>query len=224
MEKCELFKGISPSHIPELLECLNAYVGKYLKNEVIIQEGLICNRFGVVLKGTVMVVKEKADGSRVLLNVFEPGEMFGDIAAFSTLTNIWPSTIIANTDAIVMFLNTENISNMCFNACPSHRMIIKNLLTYISDRGFKLIKRVECLTIKSLTSKLATFLLDQYKTNKKDSFILPFNRNQMAEYLGVTRPALSKEMSELKKRGIIEYYKSSVKILDMQKLIQCELE
>lgn len=213
-----------PSQIPELLECLRAFVGFYSKNETIIQEGNVCKQFGVVLSGSVMVVKDKADGSRVLLNVFEPGEMFGDIAAFSSFTNIWPSTIIAKCDAIVMFLNIDNISNMCSNACQNHRSIIKNLLTYISDRGIRLIKRVECLTIKSLTSKLAAFLLEQHRIYKKDSFMLPFNRNHMAEYLGVTRPALSKEMSEMKKRGIIEYYKSSVKILDMKKLIECEFE
>jgi CRP-like cAMP-binding protein len=92
------------------------------------------------------------------------------------------------------------------------------MIKIISKKAINLNKTIEYLSVKSIRQKISYYLLDQYKKNKSKNFMLDMNRNELSDYLNVTRPSLSREMANMKEEGLIDYHRSSIKILDIEKL------
>lgn len=217
LENCILFTGIESGELNSILECLKPRVVQYKKDEIIATEGDSFTEFGVVLQGGVSIVKESASGNRTIIGMFEEGEMFGEIAAFAGKGK-WPSTVIAQHDCYVMFLPPEKIVGECEKMCVGHRLLIVNMLRILSGRAMMLNRKVEYLTIKTIRGKVSAYLLEQYKKNESLIFVLPLNRDELAEFLNVSRPALSREMCQMRDEGIIDFHMSSVRISDIESI------
>lgn len=215
--KCQLFKGMNTDELKGVLSCLKPKMGSYARNEYVTVVGGKMIGLGVVLSGDVVVSKENIAGNRVIIAVNGPGEMFGEMSAFSG-NIVWPATVMARGACEVMFLPAEKIINSCENACASHKMMISNMLKIISDKALALQRKVEYLAIKSMRGKISTYLLEQYKRTGKATFIIPLRRNELADFLNVSRPSLSREMSRLMEEGIIDYHRASIKIKDLDSL------
>lgn len=215
--KCPLFKGMQPDQLKSVLSCLKPKVGSYARNECVAVVGEKITGMGIVLSGDVVVSSENIAGNRTIIAVDGPGEMFGEMAAFSG-SDLWPSTVMARSSCEVMFLPAEKIVNSCESACASHRMMISNMLRIISNKALALHRKVEYLAIKSMREKISTYLLEQYKRVGKTTFILPLKRNELADFLNVSRPSLSREMSRLMEEGIIDFHRASIKIKDLDSL------
>lgn len=215
--KSPLFYNMDILELNIMLECLRPRVRTYRKSEVISTEGEELREMGIVLTGSVAIGKTNAGGSRTIMTILNPPHMFGEIAAFSH-AKIWPATVIAQESTEIMFISPQKIIGRCEKSCPYHRMLINNILSIISNRALMLNKKVEYLTIKSVRGKISAFLLDQYKLSKSKTLYMTMNRSELAEFLNVTRPSLSREMCRMRDEGIIEFYKSSVKILDIEGL------
>lgn len=214
---CPLFAGIAPEELQIMLACLNPEVRRYQKNELVTVEGEKFLGVGVVLAGRAIVTKESVAGNRVILSTLQPGDLFGEMVAFSGRKG-WPATILAQQNAAVFFLAPEKIIGNCPRQCGSHRRLITNMLRIVSQKALNLNRKVEHLTIKTLRGKIAVFLLEQAKEAGAMTFMLPFNRNEMAEFLNVARPSLSREMGRMKAEGLIDFHGASVKILDAEAL------
>ncbi len=217
LTKVALFEDITQAEIENMFMCLRPLIKEFKKNEIIALEGEDIKSFGILLKGKLMLYKEKFDGSRVLLKPVEPGHLFGEIAAFSEKRK-WPAQVQVVKNSTVMFLPPEQITNTCTNLCRGHRILTLNMIKIISKKAINLNKTIEYLSVKSIKQKIAYYLLDQYKKNNAKSFMLDMNRNELSDYLNVTRPSLSREMSNMKEEGLIDYHRSSIKILDIEKL------
>ncbi len=209
--KCELFRGIGPDELNKVFECLKPKVSNYAKNEWVALAGEKFTGLGIVLSGEVVVTKENAAGNRVVMAVNGPGEMFGEIAAFSG-GGVWPVTVAAREVCTVMFLPAGKIVGNCQRSCMSHRQLITNMLEIVSGEALMLHRKVEYLAIKSLRGKISSFLLEQYKRSGKNTFVLPLKRNELADFLNVSRPSLSREMCRLRGEGVIDFHRESVKI------------
>lgn len=220
LNKTDLFNNINKEELLGMLYCLSPKIKKYEKNEIISMEGHDIGGIGVVLSGSLTISKDSFDGSRVIISKLLPGDMFGEIAAFSE-RRLWPATVEAQSEAHVMFMPPEKIVGSCQNACLSHRLLIMNMLKIVSNKAMNLNKKIEYLSIKSVREKICKFLMEQYKKQKSTTLHLDMNRNEMSDFLNVTRPSLSREMSVMKDEGIIDYYRSSIKILDLDKLGSC---
>ncbi len=214
---CTLFQGISPDELNIMLECLNPKVNRYKKNEFITISGDQFIGVGVILSGEVVVTKEDVAGNRVIIDLLGPGEMFGEMAAFSG-KRLWPATVVAQSICTVMFLPTEKIVDGCEKLCNSHRLLVMNMLQIISDKALLLNKKLEYLAIKSIRGKISTFLLEQYKKAGKAMFVIPLKRNELADFLSVTRPSLSREMCKMRDEGIIDFHRASIRIKDVEAL------
>ena len=107
---------------------------------------------------------------------------------------------------------------MCSNNCSYHAQLIKNMLTVLSDKIVMLNNKMSILNAETLKGRIAVYLLSLQKNSNAMIFNLPMNRQELAEFLNVKRPSLSRELSNMQKGNIIEVYRSSVKILDMDKL------
>lgn len=200
-----------------MMGCLKPRVKQYKKDEYIAIAGDKFESVGIILNGRAAVIKENFEGNRVVITILEPGDMFGEMVVFSR-NSLWPSTVVASQDTEVFFLTRDKIVGECANMCPWHRAIIENMLKILSEKAFTLNKKVEYLTIKSMRGKISAFLLEHYKKTGKTTFILPVNRNDMADFLNVSRPSMSREMGRMKEDGIIDFHRSTIKINDLDAL------
>lgn len=215
--KCQLFRDISSDELYTMLGCIKPRIVEYKKNENITIEGYKFEGVGIILSGNAAITKESISGSRMIVALIGPSDMFGEIAAYSG-GKVWPATVVAQEDCTVMFMPPEKITSDCEKMCTSHKSLINNMLGIVSNKAVMLNKKLEYLAIKSLRSKICSFFLEQYKKTGSTTFMMPMNRNELADFLNVTRPSLSREMCRLKDEGIIDFHRSSVKIQDINAL------
>jgi len=208
---------MEPEAVENMLHCLNPHVRQFKKNDLITLAGEPFTGIGLLLKGEASVNKESSSGNRIVLHMLKPGDMFGEIIAFSD-QSVWPATVQAMEDAVTLFIPREKIIGECQRLCPWHRAIIRNMLRIVSNRALMLNKRLEILTIKSMRGKLCAFFLDQYRREGHATFTLSMNRNQLADFLNVYRPSMSRELARMKEEGLIDYHLSSIRLLDIPAL------
>mgnify|MGYP001238894638 FL=1 len=217
LEKCLLFRGIPSEQLSTMLECIKPKIESYKKNQYITFMEDKFTGVGIVLEGEVILAKENAAGNRVIIDVVKPGEIFGEMIAFAQ-KKVWPVTALAQSSCTIMFMPPDKIIGECPKMCESHRQLIMNMLSVVSEKAINLNRKVEYLAMKSLRAKLSRFLLEQYKKTGKPMFVMPLNRNELSDFLNVSRPSLSREMCRMRDEGIIDFYRSSIQILDEEAL------
>lgn len=215
--KNPLFQGMEKEQLNTMLECIKPRVLKYNKDEIIALGGNDFLGVGLVLSGEAMIVKENVVGNRVIISLIKPGELFGEIVAFSEKST-WPATVIAQESCTVMFFSPEAIVSQCERLCISHQLLITNMLKIFSQKALMLNKKLEYLSIRSIRGKISHYLLEQYKNKGKIMFTLPLNRNELADFLNIPRPSLSREMCKMRDEGLIDFHRSSVRINDLDNL------
>lgn len=215
--KCALFEGIATEELLGVLQCMNLNINEYKKGDYLTSAGRDFTQIGVILSGTVALTKETASGNRVIIVLLGAGEMFGEMAAYAG-KKAWPMTVIAQTNCTVMFFSQDKIIGCCERVCPSHKKLIMNMLKIVSNRALMLNKKVEYLSIKSLRGKISTYLLEEYHKTGKNTFQLDLNRNELADFINVSRPSLSRELCKMRDEGIIDFHSTAVKIKDYDKL------
>ena len=138
--------------------------------------------------------------------------MFGEVFACASVKEM-PVSVYAAEKSSVMLLDFKRLLTTCSNACPFHSKVIQNLLQIVSEKALALNKRIEIMSKRSIRDKLICYLTMEYERTRKLQFAIPFNRQQLADYLCVERSALSAEMSRMKKEGIIDYRKNEFWLL-----------
>lgn len=217
LKKCKLFENISDGDLNTMLDCLKPDIKYYNRNELITMAGENFKSVGIVLSGKTDVVKENAAGNRIIIAILAPGQIFGEMAAFSDRA-VWPATVYAEDDAVVMFIPPEKIVGNCPKQCSSHRFLATNMLRVLSEKALMLSRKVDYLAAGSIRGKISMFLLEQYKNSGNDVFEMPMKRNELADFLNVSRPSLSREMCKMRDEGIIRFNRSSIHIMDMDAL------
>jgi len=212
-----LFKGITPSEIAQMLNCLSPRGADYAKGGLVAQASGPMQEIGIVLDGAVAVTKETPLGERIVLNKIQPGGIFGEVAALSDLQRS-PATIFALEKSTVMFIRPSKILMPCSRTCRWHTLLTENLIHIVADRALYLNRKIDFLTIKSMRGKLCTYLFEQYRKSGKQRFTLPYNRNELADFLNVSRPSMSRELGRMRDEGILAFRGDSFELLDVEKL------
>ncbi|WP_021168866.1 cAMP receptor protein [Sporomusa ovata DSM 2662] len=212
-----LFNGITADALEAVINCLQPKVCSYSKNSYVTIEGENFTGLGILLTGKATVIKENAAGNRIVMTLLAPGDMFGEIYVFS-VNGIWPFSVITQDECQVMFLPAIKIVGTCSNVCANHKQIITNLLTIMSEKAILLNRQVEYLALKGMREKISTYLLEQHKLAASQTFTTMLNRNDLADFLNVSRTALSREMGRMRDEGLIEYYRSAIKIKNLDAL------
>lgn len=207
-----LFEGISKDDIPDMLKKLGAYLKKYKKNEYIKFAGDSADFIGIILNGSIMIVQDDYYGNRNITATFTEGALFGEAFACAGIKTI-PVDIIASSDTEIMYINCDRILVSCDRNCQFHHILIGNLLKIVANKNILLNKKLQYSAHKTTCEKVMAYLSDQARANKSAEFIIPFDRQVLADYLGVERSALSTEINKLAKQGIIETRRSYFKIL-----------
>lgn len=215
IENTALFRGIAAQDLQSLMACFSPLVKRLAKGEIAVTAGDPLRGIGIVARGEIEVLHENAAGNKSLLTIIEQGSTFGEIAAFAG-QNVWPATVTARKDSVLLFIPPERFLGSCPRACGFHKTLIQNMLKILSERAIRLHRKVEYLEIKGIRQKLCTYLLEQRKTNGADTFILPMNKSELADYLSVSRPSMSRELGLLRDEGYLDFYLSSVRLLNIE--------
>lgn len=202
-----------------MITCLNPKEESFSRGEFIAQAGEPMKGLGLLLQGSVSVLKENVDGSRIIMNILKPGELFGEMAVFSE-ERVWPASISALTNSTVLFISPDKIVGRCANACSFHRQLTVNMLRILSDRAMKLNRKVEYMSIRGMREKLCTFFWELYRKQGGNIIHLPMKRNELADFLNVSRPSMSREMGRMRDEGLIDFHLSTVKILKPDKIAE----
>lgn len=217
LKKCQLFDTIESKDLNSMITCMNPILTLYKKNEFVSIEGENLDKLGIIVTGSVAVTKENLVGDRVIISNLYQGETLGEMVIFSD-KKVWPATVMALEECEIMYIPPGTIVGQCEKSCISHRVLIQNMLKIISRKGLMLNKKVEYLVMKNLRSKISRFLFDEYVNSGKPYFLISMNRNELADFLNVSRPSLSREMSKMRDEGIIEFHRSSIKINNIDAL------
>ena len=182
------------------------------KNQFVFQEGDPADKIGIVLEGSVQLVREDYYGNRSIVARIEPSGIIGESFAFSNNAT-FPVSVVAAEDCRVMLIDSRRIAVTCSNACAFHNRMIFNMLKIIANKNLVLNQKIEITSKRTTREKLMTYLTTQAKAHNSDSFIIPYDRQALADYLEVERSAMSAEISKLRRDGIIDCQKSHFRLL-----------
>lgn len=214
----KLFAAMSSDHIEKIFKCAAPQVVAYQSKEIIINQGEPMDQILVILQGELGLFKEDYDGNRSLVGTLGPDNVYGQTAIFGDF-NVNMLTVEAEQDSEVLFLNKSLFYRTCSNACPTHQIMIKNMLSLLANQANVLDRKINYLTAKTLRSKVARFLLEERQQSGGSlTIVLKLNREELAEYFDVQRPSLSRELIKLKEENVIDYHKHTFQILDLEKL------
>lgn len=208
----KLFKHINEMEINLLLNCLNVSIKHYGKNEIIALTGDAITKIGVVLNGEISIIKEDINGNTLLIATKTSGELFAEGVVCAELKHM-PISIISTTESHVMFIDYNKILRTCSNSCVFHTTLIKNMLSIIANDNIYLNKRIYHLSRRTIREKIMSYLNEVAIIKNRRNFIIPYNREQLANYLSVDRSSLSRELASMHKEGIIDYNKKQFKLL-----------
>ncbi len=202
-----LFKGSKPEEIAAMLGCLDAREKQFKEDEYIHHMGDVIKTVGLVLSGSVRIENVDAWGNVSVMGAAGPGSMFGE--AYAAVPNeAMMVNVVAAEDCTILFLNVAKVLATCPHACPHHARTSTNMTAIIARHSLALSRRIFHVAPKTIRGKVLAYLSDESERAGSREFTIPFDRQQLADYLGVDRSALSTELSRMQKAGLIETRRS----------------
>ena len=207
LKRTKLFSGVGEEEITEMLTCLQAEFRTYQKGEYVFRQGEHLRHIMILLEGSLHIQQDDYWGNRFIINEIPQGELFGEAYACIPEQKLEIS-LIADEPCNVLFLNITEITGICHLTCPSHNQLIRNLLAITSRKNIMLTQKMEHIMKKTTREKILSYLSAQSMKQNSQRILIPFNRQQLADYLSVDRSALSNELSKMQKEGMISYHKN----------------
>lgn len=213
----KLFESISNDDLHGMMRCLSAYTKTFAKGEYIILAGDEVRSICVVLSGEVDIVKETISGDRRIMMTAVKKDIFAESIAAADVKES-PVSVIAKKDSTVLFVPIEKLLSTCQNSCKFHKQIIRNLVSILASKNMFLNQKINYLSAKNTRAKIAMYIGDYVSRKNNTTVTIPYNRKDFAEYIGVDRSVLSRELSKLKNEGVLTFSKNTFEVLDLEKL------
>lgn len=202
-----LFAGISEEGVDQVLACLSARPRHFDKQAMLLRAG-DAPVMGVVLAGSVHILQEDFWGNRSLLGRAGPGDLFAEAFACAGVLRL-PVSVEACEPTDVLLLDAGRLSAVCPAACPHHTQMIRILLRLMAEKNVGLARKVEHMARRTTRDKLLSYLSAEARRNGGSAFSIPFNRQQLADYLAVDRSAMCSELSRLRDEGLLDFHRSA---------------
>ncbi|MBQ8619343.1 MAG: Crp/Fnr family transcriptional regulator [Clostridia bacterium] len=212
LRQCPLFARIPDEDLLRTLVCLRVQVICVQRDQVILRQGEPAARLGVVLCGGVRVVSSDEYGNHSVIVAVGEREVFADSFACAGLAAL-PVSVVASQESVVLLLEHKRVITGCRNGCMAHSYLVTNLLRIIAGKNLILSRKLSIVTQRTTREKLLAFLREQQKQSGMHRFTIPFDRQALADYLGVERSAMSAELGRMKRAGLIDYRKNEFEIL-----------
>ena len=208
-----LFQGTSPEETKHMLSCLKATPQSFTKGSTIWQVGDQVKMMGLVLNGSVHIESIDMMGNKSILNRIAPGQVFGETYACIPGEKLLIGVTAAE-DCQILFLEVGKIFRTCPDTCPCHEKLIHNMLMVMAKKNLELSRRSLHTAPKSIRGRLLSYFSQEMVQQGSSRFTIPFNRQELADYLGVDRSALSNELGKMRKEGIIEVNRNQIHYLE----------
>ena len=214
LKKCRIFSGITEKDIASYGRELNFKAFSYAKNELLAIEGDTCSSLGIVLQGSIEVQKHHPSGKIISLTRLKCGDVFAEAIVFSDRSQ-FPNTLASIENSEILYISKQNIIKLC----SSNSIIFSNMLAILSNKILMMNFKIKELSLDNLRSKICFYLYEEYKIQNSLKLTLSMNRNALAQSLGIARPSLSRELSNMKNDGIIDFDKNVIEIKDLTSII-----
>ncbi len=212
LKKTKLFAGVGDEEILAMLDCLQAVTGRYAKGSYIFRQGENIQDISVLVEGRIHIQRDDYWGNRSIINVLNTGEMFGEAYAAPGSGAI-VNDVVAVEDSTVIFFNVKKILTVCSSACRFHSLVVQNLFLAISEKNRMLMQKLDHMSKRSTREKLISYLSEEAGKQNRGTFEIPFNRQQLADYLSVDRSAMSNELCKMRDEGLLIFQKNRFTLL-----------
>ena len=212
LKKCNLFEGIDDESLLRMLTCFGAKIEHFDKKHTVVPEGSPAYHIGIILSGKAQISQTDYYGNRSILSLVSPSETFNEAFACAKTYSL-PVSVVADEDCTVMLVDCEHIIHTCENNCGFHNKLIYNLMKDLAIKTIQSHERIDATSKRTTREKLLAYLMNESKKAGSPKFSIPFDRQQLADYLEVERSGLSAEISKLRSEKIIECKKNEFVLL-----------
>jgi CRP/FNR family transcriptional regulator, dissimilatory nitrate respiration regulator len=207
LKKTALFRGTTEAELPTLIGCIAPSYRDFDKNEIILRQGEDITSVGMVLSGRVQIIEEDFWGNRNIIADAWPGDLFGESYAFLP-GELLRVSVVADEPSSVMMIDARHMLEICSSACRFHTRLVQNLLAETAKKNLALTRKLSHMSKRTTREKLLSYLSGQSLAAGSDVFEIPFNRQQLADYLCVDRSAMSNELCKMRDEGLLTFDRS----------------
>lgn len=211
LKRTKLFSGVGDDDISTMLSCLGARLLTYKKGEHVLRQGEHLSDILVLAEGRLHIHRDDYWGNRSILGHIGVGEIFGE-AYVAPESGTLLNDVIAVEDSAVFFFDVKRVISTCSSACRFHTMVVQNLFFAISEKNRGLVQKLDYMSRRTTREKLLSYLSEEAKKQNSASITLPFNRQQLADYLSVDRSAMSNELCKMRDEGLLEFEKNRFRL------------
>lgn len=204
-----LFRGIPAEALPELLDWTDARRREYRRGELLLRRGEGTERLGLVLSGTVHIIREDFWGSREIVGLAAAGDVFAESYALSGQP--MEVSVLAATDVAALFLTAPLPALL--GDMPAGGTFTANLLSLLAEKNLQLTRKMGHMARRTTREKLLSYLSAQALRSGGPSFDIPQDRQQLADFLAVDRSAMSAALGKLRDEGVLEFRKNHFRLL-----------
>lgn len=212
LEKCPLFAGVSREDLLAVMGCIGGSVMSVNRDQPVFLEGAPATAVGLVLSGAVRLERQDYYGNRSIIGYVGPTALFCETYACARVEHL-PISVIADVDSQVLLMDCIRITTGCAGACSFHSRIIHNLLGIVATANLLYDQKIQITSRRSTREKLLAYLHSEAKRQGSNHFSIPYDRQELADYLEVDRSGLSAEISKLRKEGILQSEKNQFQLL-----------
>ena len=213
LKDSKLFSGVEEADIASLLTCLGARFKSCKKGEYLLREGEGMSDIFILVEGKLHVQKDDYWGNRSILSVISVGDMFGEAYA-APESGALLNDVVATEDSAVILFDVKRILTTCSSSCRFHNITLQNMFFAVSEKNRGLVRKLSHMSERTTRAKLISYLSEQAKRQGSSVFTVPFNRQQMADYLCVDRSAMSNELCKMRDEGMLKFEKSRFELLN----------
>ncbi|MBO5775800.1 MAG: Crp/Fnr family transcriptional regulator [Clostridia bacterium] len=217
LKKNKLFYNFEDKEINKIFDCLNGHINKYSRGRLVAEIGAPVTEIGILLNGAAVKFIQKPNGELENCGELYAGDMFGEVEAY-TGDRTYNSSVVIAEESTILYISVETIVKQCSNTCACHQKLLENVLSCLAERIDNINNDAKYLKIKSMRGKISKLFYDRYLAQGTETIHLGFNRNEMAEYLNVSRPSMSREMIAMREDGIISFRKDEIVIHNVDEL------
>ncbi len=206
-----MFNGITENEIESMLTCLNARLNAYPKGSYILKQGDRLNDVCILVEGSLLIQKDDYWGNRSILGHISVGDLFGE-AYIAPQSAPLLNDVVATETSNIIFFDVKRMLTTCSSACHFHAMVIQNLFFALSMKNQQLVQKLGHISQRSTRKKLISYLSEESKKQNSSGFTIPFNRQQLADYLSVDRSAMSNELCKMRDEGLLTFNKNKFRL------------
>lgn len=212
LKRTRLFSGVAEEDLAAMLSCLKAGTGSCKKGNYVYRQGERVERLSILVAGKLQIQKDDSWGNRSIVGSISVGDMFGEEYA-APQSSVLLNDVMALEDSVIVTLDARRVLTVCSSLCRFHTRVIQNLVFSISEKNRRLMHKLDHVSRRTTREKLISYLSEEAQLQGSTKIVIPFNRQQLADFLSVDRSAMCKELARMRDEGMLNFEKNSFELL-----------